>query len=224
MNDLEKAEQALNEQERAAWSFTSTGRGYRAIADALNISDSAAKNTARRAILKLAAALPYDRDRPFADQLIDRILTTVESTRLAYRLRGWGWDHLARELGASNTSIRNSVKNAERKILDHADELLKLAIIDERLGVAESWWERRTSARRKLKDVIDRDGERCYLCGITLTIDEAELEHIVPRSLGGTNDQTNLAVACRPCNTTKAANVVSFRVSDRRPVYHQCAA
>lgn len=43
---------------------------------------------------------------------------------------------------------------------------------------------------------------RCCYCGVRMNDllndpDEATLEHIVPRALGGTDDEDNLAVACR---------------------------
>lgn len=46
-----------------------------------------------------------------------------------------------------------------------------------------------------------RDKNKCQYCGSTknLTID-----HIIPKSKGGTNDWTNLCLACSNCNTKKA--------------------
>lgn len=48
--------------------------------------------------------------------------------------------------------------------------------------------------------VLERDGRRCQLCGSrkTLTID-----HIVPRSKGGTNRLGNLRILCASCNETR---------------------
>jgi len=34
-------------------------------------------------------------------------------------------------------------------------------------------------------------------------MDELTIEHIIPRSLGGTNDDANIALACPPCNQKK---------------------
>ena len=36
------------------------------------------------------------------------------------------------------------------------------------------------------------------------------LDHLFPKSQGGTNDPANLAVACSPCNHTKGDNVVDI--------------
>jgi len=54
--------------------------------------------------------------------------------------------------------------------------------------------------------VLDRDGYKCHYCGETecLTID-----HVVPRSKGGTNEQSNLLTACHGCNASKGAKSYS---------------
>ncbi len=47
--------------------------------------------------------------------------------------------------------------------------------------------------------VFLRDGHRCQYCG-----GEAEnIDHIVPRSKGGTHTWENVVAACRPCNNHK---------------------
>jgi hypothetical protein len=49
-------------------------------------------------------------------------------------------------------------------------------------------------------DVFQRDGFRCVYCGST---DELVVDHIKPVADGGSDDQDNLATACRPCNEGK---------------------
>jgi len=61
--------------------------------------------------------------------------------------------------------------------------------------------EGQTPSRRD--EVFARDGFRCVQCG------EADrklltLDHIVPKSKGGTNAAKNLQVLCRACNNRKA--------------------
>ncbi len=59
--------------------------------------------------------------------------------------------------------------------------------------------------------LIAKDGRRCFYCarrvskngtrkkGNVLTID-----HVIPRALGGSDELSNLVLACEPCNKKKA--------------------
>lgn len=55
--------------------------------------------------------------------------------------------------------------------------------------------------------IFQRDGWRCHLCGESITTREFRnrpgdptIDHLVPRSKGGTNDPANLAAAHNVCN------------------------
>lgn len=53
-------------------------------------------------------------------------------------------------------------------------------------------------------EILNRDGFACRYCHATdvrLTVD-----HVVPTSLGGTDDPTNLVACCEPCNSGKASS------------------
>lgn len=43
----------------------------------------------------------------------------------------------------------------------------------------------------------------CCYCKVVFLIDELTIEHKVPRSMGGTNDDENIDLACGPCNHQK---------------------
>jgi 5-methylcytosine-specific restriction endonuclease McrA len=47
--------------------------------------------------------------------------------------------------------------------------------------------------------VFARDNHRCQYCGAAAE----NLDHVVPRSKGGTHTWENVVAACRPCNTRK---------------------
>lgn len=51
--------------------------------------------------------------------------------------------------------------------------------------------------------IIARDRSRCHICGKKCKPGEITLDHLVPLSLGGTHDESNLAVACLSCNCAK---------------------
>jgi 5-methylcytosine-specific restriction endonuclease McrA len=48
--------------------------------------------------------------------------------------------------------------------------------------------------------VFTRDGQTCVYCGGSAT----SIDHVVPRSRGGTHTWDNVVAACRRCNHTKA--------------------
>lgn len=58
--------------------------------------------------------------------------------------------------------------------------------------------------------VYDRDGNRCVKCGTTKKL---TLDHIVPRSKGGSNKPDNLQTMCRPCNNAKGDFYVQSQVA-----------
>lgn len=62
--------------------------------------------------------------------------------------------------------------------------------------------------------VWDNSGGRCYHCNSVLhPIRDFEVDHLVPRALGGDNEITNLVASCRTCNRSKGAR----RLEDWRP-------
>lgn len=61
----------------------------------------------------------------------------------------------------------------------------------------------RIGAKRRFA-VLERDGFRCRACGATPGSGaELEVDHIVPRSKGGSNALANLQTLCRKCNQGK---------------------
>jgi 5-methylcytosine-specific restriction endonuclease McrA len=55
------------------------------------------------------------------------------------------------------------------------------------------------------KGVLARDGHRCAYCGAPAT----SLDHVIPRSRGGTHSWDNVVAACGRCNHTKADRSVA---------------
>jgi 5-methylcytosine-specific restriction endonuclease McrA len=45
--------------------------------------------------------------------------------------------------------------------------------------------------------------ERCFYCDAETPPDERSVDHVISRSVGGTDDYINLVMACRRCNTLK---------------------
>lgn len=63
---------------------------------------------------------------------------------------------------------------------------------------------RRKIPREIREAVYRRDGHSCLHCG---TRDRLTLDHIVPWSAGGSDEQDNLQTLCQSCNSRKGARV-----------------
>ena len=60
--------------------------------------------------------------------------------------------------------------------------------------------------------VAERAGRRCEYCRAPEVVFNFpfEVEHIKPQVEGGTDDESNLALACRSCNIFKSAHLTGF--------------
>ena len=65
--------------------------------------------------------------------------------------------------------------------------------------------------RRLLRRLCEAQNWRCCYCGIEMTVgvhnktDCATLEHVIPKSAGGSAEWDNLVAACRLCNNARGA-------------------
>ncbi len=48
-----------------------------------------------------------------------------------------------------------------------------------------------------------RSNKRCFYCQAPMVFMAATIDHMKPRSAGGTNRLSNLVLACAPCNHAK---------------------
>lgn len=67
------------------------------------------------------------------------------------------------------------------------------------VGNAERLWKVPTVSRR---EVLRRDGHRCQYCDSTKQL---TLDHVFPRSQGGTHTWDNIVTACERCNQIKGS-------------------
>lgn len=61
----------------------------------------------------------------------------------------------------------------------------------------------RNIGKAKRARIYDRDGRRCRRCGRGEPAVYLQVDHIVPRKRGGTNDDSNLQTLCEDCNKRK---------------------
>jgi len=69
-------------------------------------------------------------------------------------------------------------------------------------------WQHRSRNRKAMSgtvryEVLKRSNYRCELCGINAEDKALEVDHIVPKSLGGKDDLTNYQALCYTCNASK---------------------
>lgn len=72
--------------------------------------------------------------------------------------------------------------------------------------------------REKRERVYARDGWRCLNCGQD-SRGELTLDHIVPYSRGGTDEDSNLQTLCRTCNVMRGDTGMAIPFPAGRPVY-----
>lgn len=55
--------------------------------------------------------------------------------------------------------------------------------------------------------IFVRDNYRCVECGATNKDTQLHIDHIIPRSKGGSNDLSNLQTLCKECNLAKSDTI-----------------
>lgn len=66
----------------------------------------------------------------------------------------------------------------------------------------------RYETKRLLRhDMLKQQGGRCFYCDKPLTLNRSTFDHRIPVSKGGSNQVSNLVVACVPCNQEKADKI-----------------
>lgn len=64
---------------------------------------------------------------------------------------------------------------------------------------------RKSGVRKSVRfAVLKRDGFRCVYCGADASEQKLHVDHVKPKSLGGSDDIDNLVTACQPCNLGKS--------------------
>lgn len=62
------------------------------------------------------------------------------------------------------------------------------------------------SVSKRLRfEILRRDNFTCRYCGKTAAEIELHVDHVLPVTLGGKDEATNLVTSCEPCNTGKSS-------------------
>lgn len=65
--------------------------------------------------------------------------------------------------------------------------------------------------RREIERALEAEQYHCRFCGVPMDFEfhnrpnSAQVDHIIPYRLGGTDDSSNLQILCRRCNQSKGA-------------------
>ena len=70
------------------------------------------------------------------------------------------------------------------------------------------------------KNIYARDNGRCQYCGVDMMIKACTIDHVIPRSRGGTHGWCNVVLACSICNHKKGDKLISeFKLKLRTVPY-----
>lgn len=127
----------------------------------------------------------------------------------AIEIRGLSIRGFARQTNLSPAAVRDRMTGARRKLAISMGEVVPDAVK-----------QRMCDETMALGLLIARDGPICYLCREPYERSFLTIEHIIPRSRGGSDDPENLAVACGSCNGMKLDSYVSFHLLSGAPMYH----
>ena len=87
---------------------------------------------------------------------------------------------------------------------DNSISLKKETIPKNMRNKRSAWaWPRPYKKYKKL--LVERDGLRCHYCDYLMTYDEAQIDHVLATSRGGTDAPSNLVLACARCNSIKSS-------------------
>ncbi len=73
----------------------------------------------------------------------------------------------------------------------------------------EKFRHRRKNLKLTAKNIYKRDDWTCVYCNKKYPKTYLSVDHLVPKSKGGSNSWTNLVTACRPCNRKKGSKNLS---------------
>jgi len=61
-------------------------------------------------------------------------------------------------------------------------------------------------SKRLRFEILRRDNHACRYCGATAPDVKLTVDHVIPTSLGGSDEASNLVTACAPCNSGKSSS------------------
>ena len=165
----------------------------------------------------VAAAEIEHRGRAIKASLKDRSAIRRGRRREKTRYRKPRFDNQARREGWMPPSLESRIANVLTwvgrflrfcPITAASQELVRFDLQKERNPeIAGIEYQQGTLAGYEVREyLLEKHNRTCAYCGMTDV--PLQIEHIVPRSRGGTNRVSNLTLACEPCNRRKGNKTV----------------
>ncbi len=128
-------------------------------------------------VILLGSVFPGDRSEESVIHLSDEEAEEIEKQQIAMKL-------LERE------RRRNLEKAVKQELIDNGEIMPAIG--------------RAHISRDIIDAVYTRDGGRCVYCG---SMENLQIDHIIPHSRGGANTIENLQVLCQRCNIEKSNHI-----------------
>ena len=115
---------------------------------------------------------------------------------------------------AAQYHLEQAVKYAYKRFRDdYSWDYIAGTLESIRPARAQAENHRKPLSANKRRAVFERDSYRCVACD---GFKRLSVDHIIPVSQGGSNDNDNLQTLCGPCNSAKGTKPIPFQRSLRR--------
>lgn len=133
---------------------------------------------------------------------------------IPYEVHQYGWPKIASLMGmresldpANEWHLFKTLRDAICEIAEKANEIQKSCEYEDEDFYPIDKEKRGTISPATRYRVMSKDGFECVYCKASGKNAELCIDHIVPKSVGGTDHVSNLQTLCRECNSSKSGKV-----------------
>ncbi len=111
---------------------------------------------------------------------------------------------VARRRSRSSRKTSSGLRMKSARIMKHTKPRSPSSLHEPVITVVAPTQDARRYASHTVRmNTLNRDGFKCRYCGVSVTNDTANMDHVVPWKKGGKTRSRNLVTACKPCNKKK---------------------
>lgn len=107
---------------------------------------------------------------------------------------------------AGNSLSRNKIGVKNTKVSRKIKRTTKVKKTVAQISIEYNQWRKTPACKRWRRKQWARQAGLCFYCTVDLRDIKVNIEHVIPRSKGGTNDKKNLVLACSSCNKDKGSS------------------